>query len=157
MISNSTDAPGLVDDGHGNLTYRIIGACMAVHNDLGPGHREAVYQRALVAKFIELGISFEEEPPLPVEDENGVLLIVYRPDFRVEGCVWLEIKAQSHQLTGDDEAQLIDYFAADVENKCNVGLLVNFGRPHLEYERKFPPKKLNEHRRKKWGQRMKNE
>ena len=144
--------PGLVDDGHGNLTYRIIGACMMVHNDLGPGHREVVYQRALAKKFTELGIAFEEEPPLPVIDENGTTLIVYRPDFRVEGQVWLDIKAQSHQLTGDDEAQIIDYFSADVQETCNVGLLVNFGRPRLEWNRVFPPKKLAEHRsRKKWG------
>lgn len=145
------DKPGLVSDGHGNLTYRIIGVCMAVHNDLGPGHREAVYQRALALKFQEFGISFEEEPPLAVADENGVELIVYRPDFRIEGCIWLELKAQSHPLTGDDEAQMIDYFSADVAETCSVGLLVNFGRPRLQYERKFPPKKLNQFRRKRWG------
>jgi GxxExxY protein len=144
--------PGLVDDGHGDLTYRIIGAAMAVHNDLGPGHREIVYQRALAAKFRELEIGYEEEPSLTVIDENGNVLIIYRPDFRVEGQVWVDLKAQSHQLTGDDEAQLIDYFTADVAETCNVGLLVNFGRPRLEWGRKFPPKKIAEHRaRKKWG------
>jgi len=110
-----------------------------------------VYQRALAAKFTELGIPYEEEPPLPVVDENGNTLIIYNPDFRVEGCVWLDIKAQSHQLTGDDEAQLIDYFTADVDETCNVGLLVNFGRPRLEWKRVFPPKKIAEFRRKKWG------
>jgi GxxExxY protein len=143
--------PGLVDDGHGDLTYRIIGACMAVHNDLGPGHREVVYQRALAAKFTELGIAYEEEPPLPVVDENGNTLIVYAPDFRVEAQVWLDLKAQSHQITGDDEAQMIDYFSADAGKTCNVGLLVNFGRPRLEWNRVFPPKKIAEFRRKKWG------
>lgn len=143
--------PGLVDDGHGDLTFRVIGACMTVHNDLGPGHREVVYQRALTTKFRELGIVFEEEPPLLVADENGNTLIIYRPDFRIEGCAWLEIKAQSHLLTGDDTAQIIDYFSADADETCNVALLVNFGRPRLEWKREFPPKKLADHRRKKWG------
>ena len=144
--------PGLVDDGHGDLTYRIIGACMAVHNDLGPGHREIVYQHALAAQFAELGIAYEEEPPLPVVDENDNTLIIYNPDFRVEGCLWLEIKAQSHQLTGDDEAQMIDYFSADDDETCNVGLLAKFGRPRLEWGRMFPPEKIADHRtRKKWG------
>ncbi|MBI4670692.1 MAG: GxxExxY protein [Chloroflexi bacterium] len=141
----------LVSDGHGNLTYRIIGACMAVHNDLGPGHREIVYQRALARKFDELGIEYEEFVELVVQDENGDTLIVYKPDFRIKKCVWLEIKAQSWQLTGDDEAQLIDYFSADILETCNVGLLVNFGRPRLQYERKFPPDNLHEFRRKRWG------
>ena len=147
--------PGLVDDGHGDLTYRIVGACMAVHNDLGPGHREVVYQRALAAKFTESGIGYEEEPPLLVVDENGNTLIVYAPDFRVERCVWLEIKAQSHQLTGDAEAQMIDYFTADVEETCKVRLLANFGRPRLEWKRMFPPEKIAEHRaRKQWGKQV---
>lgn len=110
-----------------------------------------MYQRALARKFDELGIAYEEFVELVVENENGDTLIVYKPDFRVEKCVWLEIKAQSWQLTGDDEAQVIDYFTADVQETCNVALLVNFGRPRLQYERKFPPDKLNEHRRKKWG------
>ncbi|MBI5034711.1 MAG: hypothetical protein HZB51_29665 [Chloroflexi bacterium] len=64
---------------------------MAVHTDLGPGHREVVCQRALAAKFRELGIALEEEPPLPVIDENGNTLVVYAPDFRGEGCVWLDL------------------------------------------------------------------
>ena len=77
----------LVDDGHGNLTFSMIGACMAVHNDLGPGHREIAYQRALAKKFEELDIEFEEQVPLPVMDERGNKIIVYQPDFRVRHCV----------------------------------------------------------------------
>ncbi len=144
----------LVDDGHGDLTFRIIGACMAVHNDLGPGHREVVYQRALAKKFRELDIPFEEQVPLVVVNEKGEKLIVYKPDFRLKKCIWLEIKAQRHQLTGDEEAQVIDYFTADEVKTCNVALLVNFGRTRLEWSRMFPPKDIREHARKKWGQRI---
>lgn len=141
----------LTDDGLGDLTYRIIGACMSVHNDLGPGHREVVYQRALELKLEEMRINFESQVELGVVNEHGETLIVYKPDFRVGGCVWLEIKALSHLLTGDEEAQVIDYFAADVGRTCAVALLVNFGRPRLEYKRMFPPKKLAERTRKRWG------
>jgi GxxExxY protein len=148
---------GLADDGLGDLTYRIIGACMAVHNDLGPGHREEVYQRALELKLEEMHINFEPQVELGVANEHGETLIIYKPDFRVEGCVWLEIKALSHLLTADEEAQVIDYFAADIERTCEVALLVNFGRPRLEYKRIFPPKKLTERTRKRWGSTNRNE
>jgi GxxExxY protein len=54
--------PGLVEDATGNnLTYRIIGAAMAVQNDLGPGYKEEVYERALAAKLQELGIPAESQ------------------------------------------------------------------------------------------------
>ncbi len=52
---------------HEDLTYRIIGAAMAVHRRLGPGHKEDVYQRALEAEFDRLGLVFVEcirDPPL---------------------------------------------------------------------------------------------
>ncbi len=140
-----------VDD----ITYKINGAFMAVHNDIGPGHREYVYHDALRKKFEELKLSFEDEPELAVEDEDGNVLIIYKPDFRVEGKVWVELKALSHLLTNDEIAQVIDYFAAehlaDPENHCEVALLVNFGRTQLQKKRILPPLKLAEHVRKRWG------
>jgi GxxExxY protein len=145
-----------VNDGHGNLTFRIIGCCMAVHNDLGPGHREIVYQRALAHRFHLEKIAFEEWVPLQVIDEFGKTLIIYKPDFRVEHCVWVEIKAYRHQLTGDDQAQVIDYFTADAKQTCDVALLVNFGRVRLEWARLFPPRNVGQIPRKKWGQRIEN-
>ncbi len=142
-----------VNDGLSGLTYRINGICMQVHNDLGPGHREEVYHRALEQRFTEEGVVFESEPPLEVVDGNGNVLIIYRPDFRIEGKLWLEIKALSHLLTNDEIAQVIDYFAADIQETCSVALLVNFGLRRLDYKRIFPPKKIKEHQQiKKWGQ-----
>jgi len=48
------------------LTYRIIGAAMAVHRRLGPGYREVIYQRALEEELSKAGIPFEAEKSLPV-------------------------------------------------------------------------------------------
>ncbi len=124
---------------------------MAVHNDLGPGHREQTYQNALAAKFRELQIGFEEQVPLEISEANGVPVALYVPDFILDSSIIVEIKAQTHQLTGDDMAQCIDYFAGST---CQVGLLVNFGRPRLEWKRRFPPKKVLDHRRKKWGKKL---
>lgn len=127
-----------------SITYKIIGACMDVHNDLGPGHREIIYHIALSKKFIELGISFVDEPDLPVHNEQGNVLLVYKPDFLVDSQVWLEIKALWHLLTNDELAQVIDYFAADRVQIAKVALLVNFGRKRMEYKRVFPPSKIPE-------------
>jgi GxxExxY protein len=123
---------------YADITYRIIGAAMQVHNELGPGHREVVYQRGLVVKMPQppFALSFEDEPKLPIYDGNGAQLYLYNPDFIVERTVIVETKAQTHPLTNDDLAQVIDYFAA---SELTVALLINFGRPRLEYKRLFPP------------------
>ena len=58
---------GLVQDSTGNdLTYRIIGAAMAVHNALGPGYREEVYERALNAELQKRGIQSQCQFPVEV-------------------------------------------------------------------------------------------
>ena len=54
------------DAPHRDITYKIIGAAMDVHNKLGPGHKEIVYQKALSAKMLEAGLSFEEEKPIEI-------------------------------------------------------------------------------------------
>ncbi len=133
---------------HEGVTYKIIGECIKVHNDLGPGHREAAYQSALVAGFQRVGLSFEDELNIEVFDEEGVRVQLYQPDFRVESCVLVEIKAHTHNLTNDEIAQVIDYFAG---SNCDIGLLINFGRPRLEWKRLFPPRQISIHRRRKWG------
>jgi GxxExxY protein len=142
----------LVDNApQASVTFRVIGAAMAVHNEHGPGHREEFYHQAMIHKMADppFELVYESEVDLPVEDEEGRVIFVYRPDFRVEQVVLVEMKAQTHPLTSDDMAQVIDYFAACHE--CEVALLFNFGRPRLEWKRIFPPKHISEHRRRKWG------
>ncbi len=78
---------------HAAITYRIIGAAMAIHNEHGPGHREEFYHQAMKQKLIEppFEVAFEYEPDLAVEDETGRVVFVYRPDLRVEGCMLTEL------------------------------------------------------------------
>ena len=140
------DKPGLVDDALEGLTYKVIGLAMAVHNDLGPGHREATYHNAMTLRYGEAGLAAESEPELPIFDEHGNQVNFYRPDHRVEGKLLIEYKAHSHPLTNDEIAQGIDYFAASASE---VLLLFNFGRPRLEWKRLFPPKQISAHRRKR--------
>ena len=103
---------GFIEDApHQEVTFKIIGACMAVHNDLGPGHRELTHQRALTAKFLEIGLVFEEQVPVHVVNEDGIRVQLYKPDYRVSSQIILDIKAHSHNLTNDEIAQVIDYFA----------------------------------------------
>jgi len=142
------ESPGLVKDPLGDLTYKVIGVAMAVHNDLGPGHRESTYHRAMAHRFAETGLAAEFEPELPIYDELGNKVNFYKPDHRVEGQLLVEYKAHFYSLTNDEIAQCIDYFAA---SDCQVLLLFNFGRPRLEYKRLFPPKHIAAHRRKRWA------
>ena len=146
-MASAKTAPGLVDDKLSGLTYQVIGLAMAAHNDLGPGHRESTYHNAMHQRFIDAGLTAEREPELPIVDENGNLVNLYRPDHRVEQLLLVEYKAHSFPLTNDDIAQCIDYFAA---SDCSVCLLFNFGRRRLEWKRLFPPKKILDHRRRRW-------
>ncbi|HLC23959.1 MAG TPA: GxxExxY protein [Dehalococcoidia bacterium] len=129
-----------------DVTYKIIGTAMAVHNDLGPGHREEVYQKAMVARLPDAGLVVEEQVPAEVALDGGSLL-TYVLDLLIERQVIVELKAVSHPVTNDDIAQVIDYLAA---TGLPVALLLNFGRTRLEFRRIFPPAKIAVHRRRQW-------
>jgi len=125
----------LVQDATGNdLTYRIIGAAMAVHNGLGPGYKEEVYERALAAELTKRDIAARSQFPVEVTHE-GILVPLFYLDLFVEGSVVVEVKAFRHQLTNDELGQVINYLKA---TGAPVGLLFNFGRRRLEYRRVFP-------------------
>jgi len=141
------ERPGVVDDGLNGLTYKVIGLAMAVHNDLGPGHRESTYHNAMHQRYLDAGFTAEIEPELPIYDENGNFVNFYRPDHRINGTLLTEYKAHFHSITSDDIAQCIDYLAC---SDCKVVLIFNFARRRLEWKRIFPPKKVSAHRRRRW-------
>jgi GxxExxY protein len=133
--------PGLVQDATGNdLTYRIIGAAMRVHNRIGHGYKEEVYERALAAELSDEDIPVETQYRVDVYDQ-GALVAVFYLDLFVARAVVVEVKAFSHQLTNDELAQVINYLKA---TGAPVGLLLNFGRRSLEKRRVFPGKAQNQ-------------
>jgi GxxExxY protein len=119
------------DDGGDKRTYAIIGAAMEVHRVLGAGFLEAVYQQALAVELEIRGIPFAREVPVSITYKNRVLSAVYRADFLCFDSVSVELKALMRP-SGMEDAQIIHYLMA-----CNkeVGLLINFAAPRLEYRR----------------------
>lgn len=121
------------------LTHKIIGCAMTVHNTLGNGFQEVIYQRALAIEFSHQGISFAREMDMELfyrEESIGTR----RVDFFVEGDVMVELKA-FEALNGIHKAQAINYCEA-----YNIadGLLLNFGSTSLEYHRVFNKKMKRE-------------
>ncbi len=112
-------------------TYKIIGAALEVHKELGCGFLEAVYQEALDREFTIQRISFKAQPIIQIKYKGQLLDKTYQPDFICYGEIILEIKAIS-SLSGIEEAQLINYLKA---TGLKVGLLINFGSKSLEYKR----------------------
>jgi len=120
-------------------TYAIIGAAMDVHSELGSGFLEAVYQEALAFAFADRDTPFDREVDLPVFFKGRKLNAAYRADFICFDSVIVEVKA-IRALGGVEEAQIINYLKAA---RREVGLLINFGSPSLEY-RRFASSRLRE-------------
>jgi GxxExxY protein len=112
-------------------TYKIIGAALEVHKELGCGFLEAVYQEALEKEFTDQIIPFKAQPIVGIFYKGKALDKTYQPDFICYDEVITEIKAISG-LSGTEEAQLINYLKA---SKLKVGLLINFGSKSLEHKR----------------------
>ena len=115
----------------GELTGKIISACMEVHNELGNGFLEAVYQEALEREFILQGIEYEREKLLPVIYKGQTLNKEYYADFLCFNEIIVELKAVS-TLSKSHKAQVINYLKASGKE---IGLLVNFGETSLKWER----------------------
>ncbi len=127
------------------LTYKVIGCAMRVHNTLGPGLKEAAYQKALSLEMETAGLSFEPERAVEIFVDGTSIGLLYL-DHLVEEQVWVEEKAFSHLLTQEEIAQVITYLCA---TGLNVGLLLNFGRRRLEHKRIFPPQNVS-----RWRERI---
>ena len=120
------------------ITRKIIGCAMQVHNTLGSGFQEVIYQRALAIEMRYAGLSFEREMEMPIfyRDEP---IDTRRVDFFVEDCVMVELKATS-KLEDVHKAQAINYLEAyDIAD----GLLINFGSMSLEFKRLYNKKLVN--------------
>ena len=117
----------MIDD---DLTHRIIGCAMTVHRALGPGFQEVIYQRALGMELERSGIDFGREVEQPIYYRR-VEIGSRRADFIVGNRVLVELKALA-ALEPVHLAQAKNYVVA---YGFDVGLLLNFGAPSLDYRR----------------------
>ena len=117
------------------LTYNIIGCAMKVHNKLGNGFQEVIYQRCLAIELKKAGLGFEREK------EQTIFYDSYevgtrRADFVVENKIIVELKALI-RLEDVHLAQAKNYVVA---YDFPLGLLINFGNISLEHKLIFNPK-----------------
>ncbi len=115
---------------HEDVTKAILGAAFEVHNVLGYGFLEKVYQRSLQAELVKNGHMAELEPSLEVRYKN-VVVGNYFADLLVDKKVIVEIKVAKFYRK-QDEAQLLNELKA---SNIRVGLLINFGKDKVEFKR----------------------
>lgn len=118
-----------IDD---ELTYKIIGCAMRVHNTLGNGFQEVIYQRCLAIELEKNNIDFLREQELPIYYED-IHVGTRRADFIVAGEVMVELKAII-KLEEVQLAQALNYLTA---YQIDKGLLINFGSTSLGVKRLF--------------------
>jgi GxxExxY protein len=114
------------------LTYEIIGACMKVHRTLGCGLLESVYKEAIEIELTLRGILYQREKEYRIVYEAITLTKKFYADFVVLGKVILEVKAIEGGMSPAHKSQIINYLKI---SGCRIGLLINFGRTRLEYQR----------------------
>ena len=112
------------------LTGKIISCAFEVQNQLGCGFLEKVYQKALLYELQRAGLKTEAQKPIKiVYKDQGIG--TYLADFVIEDKVIVELKTVEF-LTKIHKAQTLNYLKA---SGYEVGLLLNFARPKLEYKR----------------------
>ena len=125
----------MADFKFGEITEKVIGAAFRVHNTLGCGFQEVIYQRALEIEMNDAGLDFAREFSMPVYYKNQQIG-ERRVDFFVEGKIMVELKAIT-QLENVHLAQAKNYLEA---YNIQVGLLINFGSISLQFKRLENPK-----------------
>ena len=123
---------------YSDITGKIIGCAMRVHNILGNGFQEVIYQRALAIEFEKAELSFQREKEMPIMYEEKQIG-TRRVDFFVEEKIMLELKAVT-KLENVHLAQALNYLEA---YKIEIGLLINFGATSLQFKRLTIQQKLN--------------
>jgi GxxExxY protein len=113
------------------ITETIIGCAFRVHNELGSGFLEKVYENALTFELAELGLQVKQQEPIPVYYRQKIVGEYYA-DLLVEDRILVELKAVK-SIVMEHEMQLVNYLAATGKED---GLLINFGSS-VQVKRKY--------------------
>ena len=119
-----------------DITYAIIGCAMKVHNTLGNGFQEVIYQRCLAIELRKAGLAFIREKEQVIFYE-GIDVGTRRAYFIVEEQVVVELKA----VINLEDVHLIQAKNYVVAYDFTIGLLINFGSNSLQYKKIFHPVK----------------
>ena len=115
---------------HRELSYQVMQAAFEVHNVLGPGFGEGVYEEALAYELELRGIPFGRQKPVTIV-YKGQTVGTQRLDMVIDGKIVLELKAAS-ELTDLFKQQTLSYLRA---TGLKLGILINFGAARVEYVR----------------------
>ena len=117
------------------ITYKVNGCAMKVHNTLGNGFQEVIYQRCLAIEMGRAGLQFGREIEQIIY-YDGIDVGTRRADFIVENQIIVEIKAVIN-LEDVHLAQAKNYVVA---YDFPIGLLINFGATSLQFKKVFNSK-----------------
>jgi GxxExxY protein len=120
----------MMAEGRDPLSHAVLGAAFEVSNHLGHGFLEAVYRRALVRELRQRGLPVLEEIAFPAL-YKGAEVGRYIADVVVDGTLIVELKC-AEALASAHLAQTLNYLRA---SGIPAALLINFGKPRLEYRR----------------------
>jgi len=115
---------------HKELSYKIIELALEVHNELGCGFLEKVYENAMMLLFDREKIPARQQAPANVYFQ-GKVIGQYFADILVDGKVMLELKTVD-AITNVHIAQILNYLRA---TGIKLGLVLNFAKPKFEYKR----------------------
>lgn len=111
--------------------YAIVGAAMEVHREKGFGFVEPVYQECLEMELLDRKIPAVTQKELPIYYKGRLLKKTYIADLVAHDKIIIELKALD-KLTSREESQVINYLKS---SGLEVGVLINFGAPSLEWKR----------------------
>jgi GxxExxY protein len=115
---------------HGELVYAIVGSAMEVLNGLGHGLNEKPYENALAVEFRLRNILYNQQVRYDVT-YKGHNVGEYIPDLIVANAVIVDTKTID-RITDIERGQMINYLRI---TKLRVGVILNFKKPKLEWER----------------------
>jgi GxxExxY protein len=118
------------DGAHAQLTFAIIGCAMEVLNEVTSGLHEKPYENALIVEFGLRGIQVSQQRSFPIT-YKGVRVGEYVPDMIVDGAVVVDAKVID-RITDHERGQMLNYLRF---TGLRVGLILNFKRAKLEWER----------------------
>ena len=115
---------------HEDITEQILAASFEVMHEIGHGFLESVYERSLLIALQSRGLTVKSQVPIAVMFRKHVVGEFFA-DILVENKVIVELKA-AKSLAPEHQAQVINYLNA---TGIEVGLLINFGAPKMDYHR----------------------